>query len=61
MQRSGRGKKKMKKGRRDRVRRLVPVPRWWRRSGDSVDDLISGPDYLLITIRREPLEEEENV
>lgn len=26
-----------------------------------VDDLISGSDYLLITIRREPLEEEENV
>lgn len=27
----------------------------------SVDGLISGSDYLLITIRREPLHEEENV
>lgn len=29
--------------------------------GGGVDGLISGSDYLLITIRREPLEEEENV
>ncbi len=32
-----------------------------RGGGDGVDGLISGSDYLLITIRREPLEEEENV
>eukprot|EP00064_Thunnus_orientalis_P012256 superscaffoldBa00001859_g12290 len=31
------------------------------RGGGGVDGLISGSDYLLITIRREPLEEEENV
>lgn len=29
--------------------------------GGGVDGLISGSDYLLITIRQEPLEEEENV
>lgn len=32
-----------------------------RGGGHGVDGLISGSDYLLITIRREPLEEEENV
>ncbi|KAM7391174.1 hypothetical protein PAMP_021883 [Pampus punctatissimus] len=31
------------------------------RGGGGIDGLISGSDYLLITIRREPLEEEENV
>lgn len=29
--------------------------------GGGVDGLISDSDYLLITIRREPLKEEENV
>ena len=32
-----------------------------RGGGGGIDGLISGSDYLLITIRREPLEEEENV
>jgi len=30
-------------------------------AGACVDGLISGSDYLLITIRREPLDEEENL
>lgn len=35
---------------------LVAEGRGGRGGGGSVDGLISGSDYLLITIRREPLE-----
>lgn len=50
----------MREGEGDRKRRRC-LPLAGRREGSEFDGLISGSDYLLITIRREQLEEEENM